>query len=264
MVQARSRAWPLLTTLVLLVSCTATTALPPESADEPAASEAAGELPSSLASLELDDHQRAQAVEMLDELKRDVEPLRTATRDLALAFARSARRCKRDSPFIEMEASFAVTVGEQTRGSVLEAINRLHAILTPAQRKALVQRLLGEDDSRDEEKESRDDDRARDIGSDLDLSIGQMMIMLVRVRAVQSAIDERIEPWREHYRDALIAFEGSVFDVREQAIAKAPIVEIATDLARDAFRVLIPVLEPPQCEVLATMIKERFDDRPTR
>jgi hypothetical protein len=193
-------------------------------------------------------------------LEDDLEPAQTATADFARALARAARRCRQDSPFIAMEASHTITVGEQTRGKVLDAINRLHAVLTPAQRRTFARRLLGDEQDAEQSRDDRDASRTRSIGGDLDLSVGQMLSILLRVRKLRDDFEDKAAPWRDRYVRAVRAFEKSDFDVRDHAIAEVPLVAIMTEFARDAFRVLIPLLKPEQCEALARIIEEKVAD----
>lgn len=216
------------------------------------------ELPSLLEELDLGTSQRDQILSLFDEVKRDLTPLVDSGREFGRALSVAARQCKGDSPFIEMQASSTAAVGEQIREPVLDAIQRLHGILTPAQRRALSRRLLGADQP--DERERKNDTRTRSLGIDLDLSVGQMLSMLLRVQALRESFQERAEPWRLRYRSALRAFARDDFDVRRHPIAEAPLVALATTFVRDALRVLMPVLEPAQCETLGRFIADKVDD----
>lgn len=240
--------------LVLGAAC-ATPSTPAPSA--PATADASPTaLPELLEALEPSPVQRAELVLLLSSLEEDLAPVQVAVADFGRALARAARRCRQDSPFIAMEADHTVTVGEQARGKALEAINRLHAILTPAQRQQLSRRLQGRETEAERAREKRDASRTRSIGGDLDLSIGQILKALVRVQKIRSDFEEKAAPWRERYLRAVRDFEREDFDVRDHAIADLPIVALMTDVARDAFRVLIPLLRPEQCEALARIIED--------
>ena len=243
---------------LLLCGC-----VPPPIA-EPAAPapqiDAALALPEALESLEPTPEQRLELVKLVDRLEADVAPLKTAIDGFTRALARAARRCRQDSPFIEMEARHTVMTGEQVRGDILDGINRLHSILTPPQRLALSRRLLGEQEEGERERSDRDESRTRSIGGDLDLSIGQILSMLVRVRKLRNDFEAKAEPWREAYVRVARAFRHDDFDVRDHALAEVPAVELVTDVVRDAFRVLLPLLEPVQCEALADLIEARLEE----
>ena len=222
--------------------------------------EGAVRLPAALEELRPGAEQREALLALASELAARVAPLVDAGRDFGHAVALAAARCKGDSMGLDSEASFAVTMGEQTREGVLDAIDRLHRILTHRQRKALASRLLGDEKASREKK--RGDARARDLGDELDLSIGQMLRLLVRAGALRDAFEERIEPWRDRLREALEAFPSDDFAIRDQPIAKAPVVAVATQLVRDAMRVLLPVLEPEQCKVLGSFIDDMIAAEP--
>ena len=63
------------------------------------------------------------------------------------------------------------------------------------------------------------------------------------------------------YDDGVVAaFAKPDFDLTREPFAEAPIVEIAAAFARDAFRLLVPILKPPQCEALGRVVDEALDE----
>jgi hypothetical protein len=230
----------------------------------PAATAAAAEedkpLPPMLEALKLSAAQRREILALREQLKRDLEPIIDAGRDFASAVAVAARTCKPDSPFIPMEAEYTVRVGEQVRGRLLDAVDKFHRILTPAQRQELSKSLLAAADRSEDERDDRDDSRTRSIGDELDLSVSQTVALLVRVQALRSSFEEKVAPWRDHYDSAIVAFARDDFEARKQPIAEAPVVELATGIVRDGLRVLIPVLEPKQCDALGRFISDKIEE----
>jgi hypothetical protein len=176
---------------------------------------------------------------------------------LALAGAQAATRCDANAMALTDAAEFAVIAGEQVRGDVLDGIDRLHAILTAEQRKALVARLLGDAQQTDDRRST--DDGARSLGDALHLSLGQMFTLLTRAGALRSAIEERIEPWRVKAKNALLAFPNDDFAIRNYGIAEVPAVELATRFVRDAFRTMLPILDREQCKALGGFIREAVE-----
>ncbi|MCC6523519.1 MAG: hypothetical protein IT373_12755 [Polyangiaceae bacterium] len=211
--------------------------------------------PSWLAGLALSQAQEQAISELRASLAPKLAPFWDAARDFALAIATAAQHGDGRAPALAAAASWAINVGEDVREPVLDAINRVHRILTPAQRASLTERLLGD------EKESQSDDSAetpaRSLGDVLDLDLGQMLALLVRAQALKGAFEERLGPWRQNLKAALLAFAEDDFDVRRHKIAAVPAVSLATGLVRDAVRVLLPILERDQGRALAAFIREK-------
>jgi Spy/CpxP family protein refolding chaperone len=250
----KTAAVSLLGLVVLVLGCSAAPDLPPEEPSSPAGAETGQKrrLPRALEALELSAEQRERVDGMRVSLERDAAPLVEAGRNFGRALAGAARHCESNSPFIAMEAEVAVRVGEQVRGKVLDSINEFHSILTPAQRRKLSQHLLGVQEERRERP--RDDSNARSLADEIDLSFTQTLSMLVRLQTLRASYDEKIEPWRERYESALVAFAKDRFDVRDHDIAQVPVVELATSMFRDGFRLFLPLLEEKQCEALGSYI----------
>lgn len=222
-------------------------------------------LPALLEELGLSEAQRQRLEALRAELELQLEPMQEAGRELALAVAKTVRRCEGSSPALPGAISWAVGSGEQARGAVLDAVDRLHAILTRSQREALVARLRGDEERSKDPRPT--DEQARSVGESLDLSLSQLMTMLVRVGALRDALEERIAPWRGQAKSVLAAFVKDDFAIRDHAIAQAPFVALATELLRDGLRTLLPILKPEQCQALATEIERalaEYDERDAR
>ena len=238
--------------LVALVGCSAT--IPPTRTVTGVGNEQ--QLPAALDMLELDAVQRPQVVALMAKSRTTIEPLVDAGREMLRSVAGAVRRCKGTSPFVEMDASSAIAEGDHLRGRLLDAINQLHAILTPAQRKALANHLL-EAKARDPQ---RDEDRARSLGDELDLSVGQMVTALLAMRQLERQLKPELKRWRKRYRDALKAFARDDFNARKQAIAELPAIALATRTMRHALRMLVPMLKPQQCAAAARWLSNKLKD----
>jgi Spy/CpxP family protein refolding chaperone len=248
--------------LAPLAGCSTMAGSPPP--EVPDGEEKKDRLPDQLEELRLSAEQRAQIRALLDQLKLDLEPVTEASKHLGRAIAVAARECKGASPFVDAEASATVAAGEQARPAVLASIQRLHRILTPAQRKTLSRRLLDDESSRKKDRSERDRSRAESLGGDLDLSVGQMFELLMMAQLLRSDFEDQTEPWRARYRKAVKAFAHDDFDIHEQRVAEAPLAKLGTDLVKDALKLLIPVLEPPQCKELGRMIDDALADDPKK
>ncbi len=213
-------------------------------------------LPPLLEGLDLDASQRAAYVALRDDVKAQLAPFGEAVRDLVRAYARAASACRTDLPAIEQQSSWVVTAGEGVRDPVLVAINRLHAILTPEQRHRLAARLLGAE--QESKTGKRDGARTRSLGDALDVSLGQMVVLLARAAVLREKFEKDAAPMRRDYERALAAFERADFDARREPAAKAEVFVLGTKIARDGFRVLLPELDAKQCEALGRYLDERL------
>jgi hypothetical protein len=202
--------------------------------------------------LKLTPEQRPKVAGIVEEVKGAVEPVGLAAEGLAEGLVSTLRRCRNDSTLLSLRADAVVSAGELARSRILRAVNELHAILTPEQRRRLVHHLLDEEraSSQDDRQETTDD-RTESIGADVDLSWGQIGSILIRVRKLQSVYEDKAEPWLAHYRHAVRAFAKPAFDIRKHEIAEAPVFRMLADLVTDAFRLIVPLLEPEQCKMLS-------------
>jgi hypothetical protein len=220
--------------------------------------EAAPRLPRSLRDLGLDAEQSRAAEAIARDLEDDLDPLIDASRELGRSLAGAARGCKGETPFVVMDAEATVRAGEPARRAVVRAIGRVHALLRPDQRAKLSARLLAEEESGAGEK--ADGEKTRSLGPELGLTLSQVGTMLARARTLAGKYEDRVEVWRSHYRHALSAFARADFDMAREPFAEAPVVELMTSFARDAFRLLVPILKPPQCEALGRLVDESLDE----
>jgi Spy/CpxP family protein refolding chaperone len=221
-------------------------------------------LPRALEALDLSDEQQRQVRALGEQLKRQLEPMRDAGFRYGHAVATTVRRCKGKSMVLDDAASWLVVVGEQSRGPLLDAIDRLHAILTPAQRRLLVQRLQRKaeerDAERDAERERAADRGTRSLGDEVDLSFGQTLRLLAQARALQANAEERLDPWRSRLERAVKAFGNDDFRARDHAVAEAPLVREVTVLVAKAARTMLPILEQEQCKVLGERLEQKVSE----
>ena len=231
-----------------------------EAPSAPSPAEAA--LPPSLRDLDLSPAQVDAVLRIYADLESTAEPFVGAANELGRSVAGAARQCKGDTPFIHMDAARVIREGEAMRGPVLDAIQRVHRLLTPAQRKRLSDRLVEGDDWA--KRERRNPSRTRDLGPVLDLSTMQLMSMLVKAGVLWSNYADRAEPWRVHYRVGIIHFARDDFDARGEPAASAPLVPLTLEFLQAGVRQLAPLLEPKQCEALGHLIEEKLDDQIAR
>ena len=196
------------------------------------------------------------------DLESTAVPLRGAADEFGRSVAGAARQCKGDTPFMEMDAARLVREGEELRGPVIDAIQRVHRVLTPAQRRTVSDRLVEGDDWA--KRERRNASRTRDLGPALDLSTMQMMSMLVKAGVLWTSFADRAEPWRVHYRAAITDFARDDFDAHKEPVAAVPVVALTLEFVQAGLRLLIPLLEPKQCEALGRVMDEKIDEQAAR
>jgi Spy/CpxP family protein refolding chaperone len=220
------------------------------------------ELPPSLQGLDLTPAQQEEIFRIGAELEREGATVVSAAMDFGHSVAGAARQCKGETPFVEADAARVVRVSEEMREPVVTAVQRLHRLLTPEQRKKLSVRLLeGNDAAR---RERRNESRTRSLGPQLDLTTMQMVTMLVKARALWGQYADRAEPWRLHYETAAEHFARADFDAHSEPLARVPIVAFTMDFVRTGLRFLIPILEPQQCEALGRVIDDTLDKQAER
>jgi hypothetical protein len=274
-VDRRRRAAPAaLLALAVAAGCATTpppAAAPPAAPTTPAptatpqavpAPPAGAELPPLLHDLDLTPAQEAEIWRLDAELEGSAAPFVDAANDLGRSVAGAARQCKGDSPFVDQDAARVIREGEAMRGPVVDGVQRLHRLLTPAQRKKVSDRLVEGDDWA--KRERRNASRTRDLGPALDLSTMQVMQMLVKAGVLWATFADKAEPWRVQYRAAITDFARDDFDAHKEPVASAPIVAFTVDFVRTGLRMLIPLLEPKQCEALGRLIDEKLDESAAR
>ena len=243
-------------TLVALALATGCASAPPPPAAPPLAAAAApapgAALPPLLRDLDMTPAQEAEALRINADLVSSAESLAGAADDLGRSVAGAVRKCKGDSPFMDADAARLVREGEEVRGPVIDAVQRFHRLLTPAQRRKLSARLVEGDDWA--KRERRNASRTRDLGPALDLSTMQLMKMLVKAGVLWTSFADKAEPWRGHYRAAIANFARDDFDARREPVAAVPVVALTVEFVRTGLRLLVPLLEPKQCEALGGLI----------
>jgi hypothetical protein len=91
-----------------------------------------------------------------------------------------------------------------------------------------------------------------------------MMSVLAKAGVLWSSFADRAEPWRLHYRTAIADFARDDFDVHREKVAAAPAVALIVEFVREGLRMLVPVLDPKQCEALGDLIDQKLDEQAER
>jgi hypothetical protein len=219
-------------------------------------------LPPLLRGIDLTPAQVDQVVRIDADVQRSVEPFVSAVSDYERSVAGAVRKCKGETPFVESDAARVVRVGEELRVPALDAVQKVHRLLTPAQRRKVSGRLIEGDDAAKREK--RNSARTRDLGPTLDLSTTQTMSMLLKAAVLWTWFADRVEPWRVKYHAAITHFADDDFDVHAEPVAAVPVVELTLEFVRAGLRALIPILQPKQCDALGQLIDQKVDEQAAR
>ncbi len=229
---------------------------------QPATASEPEDLPPMLRGLDLTAPQIAEVLKMQADLRNKADTLASASFDFFHSVAGAARQCKGDTPFLGSDAERVVREAEEIREPFLDAAQKLHALLTPAQRQKLSDRLIQGNDAA--KRERRNSARTRELGPQINLSTMQTVKLLTKAAELWSTYADKTDPWREQYRIAVVDFARDDFDVHKEPVAKAPVMKLALDFVRSGLRLIIPILEPQQCEALGKLIDLRVDEAADR
>lgn len=216
-------------------------------------------LPKALDRLSLSLQQQAQVRALIAEVKRDIAPATAKRDDFRHAMVSAARGCSADDSRLHIEAGRMVEAGEKARPRVLDAINEFHAILTPKQRAELVDPVLSGDTAIGEDTSDGREKGLGKIAEALDLSFTQKIELIKRAMDRLSISTETTATLRAQAVTAVSAFKRDDFDIRDHAIAEAPLVKLYTRLVLDLAQVVLPVLSREQCDTAASLLHDMFE-----
>lgn len=216
-------------------------------------------LPKALDRLSLSLKQRELVKTLIATLKEDIAPATTKRDDFRHAMVSAARGCSADDSRLHIEAGRMVDVGNQARPKVLDAINAFHGILTPKQRADLVDPVLSGDTAIGEDTSDGREKGLGKIAEALDLSFTQKLQLIKRAMDRLSISTETTATLRAQAVTAVSAFKRDDFDIRDHAIAEAPLLKLYTRLVLDLAQVVLPVLSRDQCDTAAGLLQDMFD-----
>ncbi len=233
--------------------------------------------------LDLSAEQKATVEKIHADLVAKMEPARTAGQDLANTLADGVAAGKVDRAKADAAIDRLVARVQAQQGSALDAMNKLHAALTTAQRAALVDKL-GEHFEKWKEANGHEDQDGQPHRSgpllglvrDLGLSKDEAEQIKASFRAVlkastpatgQTSIqDHGHKVVTDHLQAFAAAFKADSFDAHKVGAAGAADGRMArwgaTRMAR-FFEAAAPVLTADQRAKLSQMIRERASHRPS-
>lgn len=214
-------------------------------------------LPEYLARLGITVEQRAELDAIRDRLverTRAADAQRLAFQD---AIVGAIDACDSDYARLRIEGRRMIEAGDAAKPAILDAINAFHAVLTPEQRRQLVEPML---ERSAERRERSDDEGFAALGAKLDLGIGQILKMAKRARTRITLSRSDRDELRDRFEEAAERFMEPGFDAHAEPLASEPLIEHVVQFVFDLAAVVLPVLEDGQCQVAADFARERFAD----
>lgn len=236
----------------------------------------------SIHDLDLSADQKAAVEKIRTDLVAKMDPARSAEQSLANVLADGVAAGAVDRAKVDAAIDQVVAQTQAVRGNTLDAMNQLHAALTPAQRAALVGKLQEHFDKWKEANGHEDQEGQHRSGyvlalvRDLSLSRAEAQQIKDSFRNLlqTSAPANGQADVRDHQHKAAAdqvqafatAFKADSFDAHSLADANAADGRMArwgaTRMAR-FFEAAAPVLTPDQRTKLSQMIRDRANRRPT-
>jgi Spy/CpxP family protein refolding chaperone len=222
------------------------------------AARASKELPEYLMRLGVTVEQRAQLDAIRDRLLAKLQMADAQRLNFEDAVIDAIASCDPAFARLHIEGRRMVRAGNDAKPAVLAAINELHAMLTPDQRRKLVEPII----SRNVERRGNDGtDGFREVGAELDLSISQILRILKRYRTQMSMTSSDRDELRDMFDEGAKSFLSADFDAHQQGLGKEPIVEHVVRLVLDLGTVVLPVLEKRQCANVSAVARKMLDER---
>lgn len=212
-------------------------------------------LPAYLARLGITEAQRTELDAIGDRLVERVRPADRQRLAFQSAIVGAIEACDSDYARLRIEGRRMIEAGSDAKPVVLDAINELHALLTPEQRRLLVEPMLERSEQR---RERSDDEGFAALGKKLDLGIGQVLRMAKRARNRMTLSRSDRDELRDLLDDAGEQFMEPDFDAHRTELAQQPLVEHTVQFIYDLAAVVLPVLEDEQCHVAADFARERL------
>jgi Spy/CpxP family protein refolding chaperone len=207
--------------------------------------------------------QRTSIEQLVQERKSAAVPARAADAQVLTQLAHQVEQASVDSVGLESSLGVERTAVSAERAADRDALVRLHAILTPAQRAQLVDKIEAASAGWAEKREAREQkektaqgdkgEKREGRGGKLGLSAeqrAQIKANLVSERTPKTA--DQIKAEREAHKAALESFRGDSFD-------PTPLVrvEVRGERAEKMAKAVVPVLSPAQRATYASQLRSQ-------
>lgn len=160
----------------------------------------------------------------------------------------------------ELEPMAKRTVEAFDRGYpiLLSVTNQIHSILTPAQREALMDLLVEDEDEEEPTAEEKREARQERLAQVLDLSAGQKTRLYPAMAVLAVKHWGLISHYRGGIKEAREAFVKDEFDARELALGRDPRVWELAEAFFEALETALGVLNEDQRQTLAALMRRRY------
>jgi Spy/CpxP family protein refolding chaperone len=236
----------------------------------------------SIHDLDLSADQKAAVEKIRADLVAKMEPARAASQDLAGTLADGVAAGTVDRAKADAAVDKIVAQATALQSSSLDAMNQLHAALTPAQRATLASKLQEHFEKWKEANGHEDQEGQHRSGPMLalvkDLSLSQAEAEQIKAsfrsllkanatsNAQPGAQDHQHREVSDHLQAFATAFKADSFDAHSLTGANAASAHMAkwgaTRMAR-FMEAAAPILTPDQRTKLAQLIRDRASRRPT-
>jgi Spy/CpxP family protein refolding chaperone len=210
-----------------------------------------------LEGLKLDASQRQSINELRERLRSDFAAANEARYQLVDALVVDIAAGRLDRARINPLSQQLAQAVEQAKPKLLAAVNELHAILTPAQREALVAGIA----KRHQERQGEQREQMERMIDLLDLTFWQKRDIYRSAKDRLSGRKKELEQLKEQLEDAAEAFKRDDFDAHELALVQNVKVADWLELSLTLVEIILPVLEPSQHKALAAIIERRLSAR---
>lgn len=213
--------------------------------------------PHVLGKMDFEPAQETAIAEMLERLYRafeDYDRTRIVLLDEAI---RQIKAGKLEREMLEPLARQAVDDFDKAYPALLEAMNELHAILTPSQRKEFLELLEGPN-KKDMTEEERQAEREESLGRLLDLTAAQKGRIYPALAVIGLKNWGLLSHLRSGIREGKEAFLEDSFDATRLSLAEDPRLWDIAVAFYEALELAVEELEPAQRKTLARLLDERY------
>jgi Spy/CpxP family protein refolding chaperone len=221
----------------------------------------------SIGSLGVSPEQQAQVDQIEADLRAQMKPVHEAQAALLSTLADGVAAGNIDAAKADAAAARVAAAAGQLHGATADALNRLHAVLTPPQRAALADKVEAHFQVwRQANTETTPAEHAAGHMGHLAKELGLTPDQVEKARAQLSAAPRQFDPSaaEAHIKAFATAFAGATFDARSLGTADRGNVSIATwgaERMAHFYEALNPVLSADQRTKLAGMLREHANQQ---
>jgi Spy/CpxP family protein refolding chaperone len=219
----------------------------------------------SLDTLGVDDAKRPQIEKLQADLHAQMVPAREAERNLLLTIADGVAAGTVDKAKVDAAIEKLTTTNEGVHEASLDTLNKLHAILSPSERAALVDKVeahweVWRQVNHDAEPGGREKGgRLAELTEEASLTPDQVSKMSAALHTAMAGLHSKFDPSRgeAHVHAFATAFAGDTFDAKAvTSNANAHLASRGATRTALFYETVTPLLTPEQRTKLAAHLKE--------